>query len=328
MNSQIKILITGGSGFIGTNLINKLAKMGYEILNIDIQKPKYPKQLCEYRNINVLDFTSIEKAFEDFLPDYVVHLAAVTDLNGIDKSYYNTNTDGVKNIAKLCARSDKLKRVVFASSMLVNEVGYKPTDIYDYNPSTLYGKSKAEGEKIAISFAEHIHDYCIVRPTSIWGEWFSDPYRNFFDYVLLGIFFHPGNNACNKTYGYIGNTIHQITQILFIDTKNINGKIFYLGDDPPINISEWANEIAIEGGVRKPLKLPLFFLYSIALIGDFLRLFRISFPMTRFRLKNMTTDNVCDISATNEVCGPPPYTRHEGVSRTVKWMLKFAETKN
>lgn len=324
----MRILITGGSGFIGTNLICKLAKLGYEILNIDIRSPRYPKELCDFRKINILDFNSIEKAFADFSPDYVVHLAAVTDLNGNDESYYSANIEGVKNIAKLCARSDKLKRVVFASSMLVNEVGYKPKSLSDYNPSTLYGISKVEGEKIVRSFADQIQGYCIVRPTSIWGEWFSEPYRNFFDYVLSELFVHPGENACNKTYGYIGNTIYQIMQILFEDTKDINGKIFYLGDDPPINISEWANEIAFEGNVRKPFKAPFFFFILMALVGDFLKLFKISFPLSTFRLKNMTTDNVYDLDATNEVCGRPPFSRHEGVSRTVKWILASAKDKN
>jgi GlcNAc-P-P-Und epimerase len=326
MNRQTKVLITGGSGFIGTNLIYNLAELGYEILNIDIRSPRYPKELCDFRNINILDFNLIEEAFTDFSPDYVVHLAAETGLNGKSESFYSINTEGVKNIAKLCARSDKLKRVVFTSSMLVNEVGYKPKSLYDYNPSTLYGISKVEGEKIVGSFAPQMQDYCIVRPTSIWGEWFSEPYRNFFDYVLSGLFVHPGNNACNKTYGYIGNTIHQITQILFKETKDINGKIFYLGDDPPINISEWANEIAEEGNLRRPVKVPFFFFHLLALAGDFLALFKISFPMTKFRLKNMTIDNVYDLGPTNEVCGCSKFSRREGVSRTIKW-LASAEAK-
>ena len=54
----------------------------------------------------------------------------------------------------------------------------------------------------------------IIRPTSIWGPWFGEPYDKFFHIVLKRMYFHMGEKACRKTYGYIDNVIYQIESIL------------------------------------------------------------------------------------------------------------------
>src|SRR5690606_29131795 len=136
---------------------------------------------------------------------------AVTDLNEKDGlNYYQTNILGVENIVRISRKNSGIKRVIFASSMLVNKVGYKPTDYFDYNPTTTYGHSKVMGEGIVFNNKENLTEFCIIRPTSIWGEWFSEPYRNFFDYILSEKYFHPGKRTCTKTYGYVGNAVFQI----------------------------------------------------------------------------------------------------------------------
>ena len=66
-------------------------------------------------------------------------------------------------------------------------------------------------------------------------------------------------------------------------------KVFYLGDEIPTNIEEWGNEIASELGI-KIIKMPYFFIKVAAYLGDFLKKIGVKFPMTSFRLKNMTTN--------------------------------------
>ena len=60
------------------------------------------------------------------------------------------------------------------------------------------------------------------------------------------MYFHIGKIKCHKTYGYIGNTVYQIEQLLFTETSDKNNKVFYLGDEPSYEINEWADEIASE----------------------------------------------------------------------------------
>ena len=138
-----------------------------------------------------------------------------------------------------------LTKVIVTSSMLVCRAGYQPRGQFDYAPSTFYGESKVVTEKTVWGNAPHC-DWAIIRPTSIWGPWFKVPYRNFFEMVMSHRYFHIGHKSCSKTYGYVGNSVYQIKEILLNDTSDKNNKIFYIGDAPATNIEEWANEIAGE----------------------------------------------------------------------------------
>lgn len=319
----MKIIITGASGFIGTNVLEYYKIKGFEVFNLDVESPRNKEHKQYWQKVDICNFESLQKAFEEIQPEYIVHLAARTDLNeqgGLE--YYTTNIQGVQNIVKLCAKDSGIKRVIFASSMLVNAVGYKPKNLFDYNPHTLYGQSKVMGEKIVFDNKDNLTEFCIIRPTSIWGEWFAEPYKNFFDFVLSGKFFHPGNKACTKTYGYVGNAVYQIDKLLFADVEKIQGQVFYIGDKPPINISEWADEIAEEAEINKPRTIPFLIFKFAGWFGDILSKFGVKFPMTSFRLKNMTTDHIVNLENTYAVCGEVPYDRLSGVKRTLEWISK------
>ena len=321
MKTKNKILITGGSGFIGTNLIEVFTQNGFLLLNLDIQKPRNREQNGFWQSCDICDYSSLAKSFSSFNPDYVIHLAATTDIiedKGLE--YYKTNIMGVKNIVSLCSKDSNVKRVIFVSSMLVNEVGYVPCNPYDYNPSTLYGTSKVKGEEIIFSARDTLTEFCVVRPTSIWGEWFDAPYRQFFDFVLKEKFFSLGRKSSNKTCGYVLNTVYQLKELLFAKKSDVFGQVFYLGDAPALNIAEWAIDIAKNASVKKPIRLPFVVFKMAAKLGDILLGINVWFPMTGFRLKNMTTDNIIDLDKTYKLCGVPPYSYKEGIRKTVEWL--------
>lgn len=316
----MKIIITGGSGFIGTNLIDYYLKKKYKVFNLDLKPPQNVKHKKYWYKINLANYKNFLKQIKKIQPTHIIHLAAKADLNGKKLNDYYFNIRSVENIIKFCKKKNDLKRVIFASSMLVNQTGYKPKNILDYNPINDYGKSKAIGEKIVLRHQNLSAAFCIIRPTSIWGEWFREPYKNFFDYIVNEKYFNPGSNASKKTFGYVGNTVYQIDRLLFANTKKIRNKIFYIGDKPPVNISNWADEIAFMAKVKKPKKIPLLVFKIIAKIGDVITKLGINFPMTSYRLKNMTTDRVYNLDETYNVCGNPPYSRKSAIKKTLKWL--------
>ena len=314
-----KILITGGSGFIGTNLIEYLLKNGqYRILNIDILKPKISSHKKYWIKVDLRDFDNIEATVKFFAPDYVIHLGAKTDLNGKSLHEYDANIGGVKNILEAIDKVGTVKRAIFASSMYVCEPGYMPKDFDDYAPHTLYGESKVETERI---IKEHNPKYTwsIMRPTSIWGPWFGEPYNKFFHIVLSHMYFHMGKKACKKTYGYIDNAIYQIMSILKAEPEMVNKKVFYIGDYEPYPITDWANEIAAIENIKIP-QVPFWCFRIMGWCGDILKKIGISFPMTSFRLHNMTTDNIHNLDPIKEIAPNLPVSRIEGTKVTLEWI--------
>ncbi len=314
-----RILITGGSGFIGTNLINQLQNNeNFELLSIDIKVPKVNSHKKNWKQVNIYDANSLLKTIKEFQPDYVIHLAARTDLRGKELSDYDANMGGVSNLLDALEQVPNLKRAIFASSMYVCEPGYMPKDFEDYAPHTLYGESKVETEK-RIKERNPKYTWAIIRPTSIWGPWFGEPYDKFFRIVLNRMYFHMGKRACKKTYGYIDNAIYQIMSILQAPEEKVMRKVFYLGDYEPYDITEWADEIAKCVGTKIP-NIPYFLFVMAGWFGDLLKLFGITFPMTSFRLKNMTTNNVHNLDPIKELAPNLPVSRQEGNKRTIEWI--------
>jgi len=318
---MIKILITGGSGFIGTNLIETLQKTNTEVLNIDMAEPKLEEHRSVWKQIDIREKNALMKVVKNFQPDYVIHLAARTDLNGKTLHDYDANMQGVGNLLDALEQVPNLKHAVFASSMYVCEPGYMPKDFEDYAPHTLYGESKVETER-RIKESDPEYTWSIIRPTSIWGPWFGEPYNKFFHIVLNHMYFHMGKRACRKTYGYVDNAIYQIMSILKADKEIVHRKVFYIGDYEPYDITEWANEIAKEAGIWIP-KIPYWCFKCLGWFGDLLKKFGIAFPMTSFRLHNMTTDNVHNLEPIKVVAPNLPVSRIEGTKRTLEWIRKI-----
>ena len=316
-----KILLTGASGFIGTNLLEDLLKKGYEVKNLDWNEPKITARKNLWENVNIINYDEFEKAVISFNPDYIVHLAARTDLDGKTLEDYEQNITGVENLMKIIHKLPNLKKIIITSSKFVTRNGYQIKNQRDYCPHTKYGESKVETETRVWNDIPDC-DWCIIRPTSIWGPWFGVPYRNFFDMVIRRMYFHIGYIKCHKTYGYIGNAIYQIELLLFNETKDVNNKVFYIGDEPPYEINEWADEIAAELGFKIPT-MPVWFVKCLAKFGDFLGFFHIHFPMQSFRFTNMTNDGINDMSNTYKIAPEMPYTRLEGVKETIAWINNY-----
>ncbi len=316
-----KIVITGGSGFIGTNVVNYYLAKGWSVMNVDIHEPKCAEARSSWTCCDITDAEALRTVVADFAPDYLIHLAARTDLDGQTVEDYKANTLGVENVLK-AAELPGLKKILITSSMLVCHTGYIPQHQRDYAPTTYYGESKVVTEQLVWQTPPAC-DWAILRPTSMWGPWFGVPYRNFFDMVKAGRYVHIGHKSCTKTYGYIENAVYQIDKILMTPTMDQSNKVFYLGDDPAIFIEEWADQIAEALG-RKVRRVPYGLIRMAAVFGDVLSLLGIRFPMTSFRLRNMTTDNIVPLTNTYNIAPNPPVDRLLGIKKTLEWMEQIA----
>jgi nucleoside-diphosphate-sugar epimerase len=158
----MKIIITGGTGFLGKRLCRKLKNNNHEIMSYDI-----------IDGYDILNIQQLEKTFDDFKPDTIIHLAACADLNIFAKEpeiSYKINVIGTRNILKLC--NENKVRLLFASTCCCyGNNNTHPTDEDSPTcPTEPYAKSKKESEfDIFKSVATNGSGHCCMRLATFYG---------------------------------------------------------------------------------------------------------------------------------------------------------------
>ncbi len=326
MDKSFRVLITGGSGFIGTNLVEAYKTQGCRVLSIDKRPPRNPAHSGLWLQVDIMDRARLESAVRDFDPDYIFHLAARTDLDGATVEDYAENFTGTENLIEAASALQKLRRIIFASTRLVCRIGYQPKSDTDYCPTTPYGESKIRMEIMLRQSARIPCSWAMVRPTSIWGPWFDVPYKTFFTTIARGYYFHPGTTRVRKSFGFAGNTVFQLQRLSLAQQECVQGRMFYLADYEPIEVHEMAGLIQKTMGVREIRTVPIPLLRAAAVAGDMAR--KLGWrnpPLTSFRLDNLLTNMVHDLEPLRQVAGPLPYSWQEGVTATVAWMRETGE---
>lgn len=324
-----RVLVTGGSGFIGTNVVAHCLARGDDVVNLDLGVPRCADHRHLWEAVDLRDPVGVRRAVRRCAPTHVVHLGARTDLAGGHVDDYAANTTGTEVLLDALGPASDLRRAVLASSMLVCRNGYTPTSAHDYCPTTAYGESKQRMEEIVRQWQPSGVGWVLVRPTSIWGPWFGEPYRSFFETVLRGRYVHPGSKRVDKALGYVGNTVAQIDALLDDRSGRLDGSTVYLCDHPPYSIAEWADTIARLAGRRRPPVVPVVLFRAAARVGDVLqRSGRVAAPpITSFRLENMLTGSSFSTEDLDALTGPLPFTMESGVRATLAWLDEQAVTR-
>jgi len=316
-----KILVTGSSGFIGTHLVNSLIVQGYEVYGLDIKLPDFPLNDFHFIKCDILNVSELSQVFLDCQPQVVVHLAARTDLEGKGIAEYAANVAGVKNLVEAVAKTPSVQRCIYTSSQLVCRVGYVPKNDQEYCPNTIYGESKVLSEQIIRQHDGGGREWCLVRPTTVWGVGMNPHYQRFFRMLCQGKYFHVGRRPLYKSYSYIGNIIYQFQKLSKAPVEQIQRRTFYLADYKPIDLNSWVDAFQQELESKPIHVVPMFLAKNAALLGDLLNTLGFkSFPFNSFRLKNVLTEYQYDLSNTEKVCGALPYNMEQGVKETAIWI--------
>ena len=316
-----KILITGASGFIGTNFAKYLIQNNVKnFINIDKSPPLKKSHLEYWHECNILNKDNLKKEFYSFQPDFVLHLAARADCEGKSLDDYIDNTIGTENVIDIVKKSISVKRLIITSTQYVYRPGDKqPSHYEDYDPHTVYGESKVLNEK-AIRKANLNCIWTIIRPVNIWGPWHLRYRDQFLKILSKGKYLHPNSKKVIKTYGYVGNVVNQIWNILNATPEVINKQVFYLGDQP-VELIKWVNCFSQELLNRDVRVVPNWIVRIIALLGDMVSLINGSIiPLNSSRYQSMTQNYITNIDKTFKVFGKPPYSLEEGVKKTVEWL--------
>ena len=314
----MRVLITGGSGFIGTNLVDFLVRSGYEVANLDYRPPLKKSHVPYWTDCDILNLECVEAAFRAFRPESIVHLAARTDSFGRSVKDYTVNVAGTRNVIMACSRHDCVSRVVVVSSQFVHGPRHIPAHDEDFEPVNAYGESKAIAER-ETRYGGLECTWTIVRPTNIWGPWHPRYPYEIWRYLARGLYFHPNGGSVLRCYGYVRNVVHQVEQILNAPPSMVAARVFYLGD-PPIDLVLWVNAFSRGLCGRDVRTLPRGLLRIIARLGDTLTTAGARFPLHSSRFRSMTEDYLVPMEPTLDAFGPPKVSLEEAVVETITWL--------
>jgi nucleoside-diphosphate-sugar epimerase len=312
------VLVTGGSGFIGINLVNQLLAEGYQVTNLDKAPPAKVEHRAYWTPVDILDADRLAAAIAAAQANVVIHLAARTDSKGKQLAGYTENTDGVANVLAALKKLSTIRRFVATSTQFVVGPGPLPIHDLDFRPHTIYGESKVIGEQL-VRKAELACTWTIIRPTNIWGPWHARYPREFWRVLKRGLYVHPGDIPVIRSYGYVENVVDQIFKIITAPPAVVDRRVFYVGD-PPLNVLDWVNAFSRALRGREVRIVPRALFRGIVVAGDLANLFGVRIPITSSRFQSMTEDYLTPMAPTFEALDLPQISLSEGVERTVRWL--------
>jgi UDP-glucuronate 4-epimerase len=271
------ILVTGGAGFIGSNLIEHLLKKGMQVICLDNLDPYYSIEVKKknieiaskspeytFLKADILDSKALANCFEKNHIDIVVHLAAKAGVRPSlmdPKGYYDVNVSGTLNLLETM-KTFGVKKMVFASSSSVygnnTKIPFSETDIVDF-PISPYAATKKAGELLCHTY-HHLYDFDIfcLRFFTVYGPRQRPDLAiyKFTKAILNGEpipFYGDGSNK--RDYTHITDIINGIEGTL----DNLSGfEILNLGESTPISLSELVQYLEeFTGGKAQLNKLPL-----------------------------------------------------------------------
>ncbi len=164
-----RVLITGGSGFFGDLLKQRLLGQGFHCINVDIAEDTFAHSNLESLRTDIRDRGKLRQSFEAHKLDAVFHCAAMLAHAVEDKQFlWESNVEGTRNIAEL-AKQFGVPRVVFTSSncLWAENFGRPVLEDDPPNPVEIYGKSKWEAEKILLEYSSDFRAIVFRCPTII-----------------------------------------------------------------------------------------------------------------------------------------------------------------
>ncbi|MFZ4620601.1 MAG: NAD-dependent epimerase/dehydratase family protein [Bacteroidota bacterium] len=317
--------VTGGTGFIGSHLIDRLLSKGYHVRAL-VRTPKklgFLKDLpIEIIEGDLFSNSALEKGISG--SDYVYHVAGLVAAHS-KKEFFRGNRDATRNIIEITARvNPSIKKFVHISSQTAVGPGKGMTPVTEAtaaNPLTTYGKSKLASEHEVLKFKDQL-PVTILRVSAVYGprdtatfDYFKSAYMGL--ELLIG--FHD-------TYVSLVHSTDLVTGIILAGEKEASkGQIYFLGSE---QYYTW-NEIGYvtKNVLNKKLfrvRVPKPLVFVIAGISEVASKFKSKPSVLNFeKAYDLTQGNwCCDVSkAKNELGYRQEVTLADGVKETIQWYL-------
>lgn len=173
----MKVLVTGGAGFIGSHIVDHLISNNYEVVVVDnllTGKEENINSSSVFYKVDITNYQSLKKVFNEEKPDYVIHHAAQISIQNsiINPSFdADINIIGTINLLRCCVEFDT-KKIIYASSAAVygNPMYLGIDEEHSVQPLSFYGISKNIPEHYIKAFSELYNlKYTILRYSNVYG---------------------------------------------------------------------------------------------------------------------------------------------------------------
>ena len=259
MRSMTKSLVTGGCGFIGSHIVDYLAKLGQEVVVVDNRSANndrfYENDQVKYLNVDITDYSAMSAAMEGV--DYVFHLAAESRLQPAIKNPIDAVTRNCVGTTVMlqAARNACVRRFVYSSTS--SGYGNNPAPSVETQPDDClnpYSASKVAAEKFCKMYTDlYGLDTVCLRYFNVFGE--RSPTRGQYAPVI-GIFERQkeagepltivGDGSQKRDFVYVGDVARANYLASIMPLKGHNGEVFNVGSGKNYSIQEIADLISPE----------------------------------------------------------------------------------
>jgi len=315
----MKAFVTGASGFIGTHLVENLHQNNWQVsIFLHRQRMSEENKYGIFRG-NVLDLECLREALQG--TDVLFHLAAALGSSLIgEKEFFRINVEGTDTVLR-AAREAGVKRIIhFSSAGVLGSIKENKPAGEDSIPApiSVYDKTKLEGERIALRYAQEGMDIVVVRPGWVYGPGDRRTFK-LINAIAKKRFLLVTKGTARQTPVFIEDLINGV---LICVSEGQRGEIYHLAGSEVLTIKDIVSVIGDAAGVKIPsLTLPLspVKLAAVSLEKVF-ALFKREAPLTEGKLSFFIHPKPLSIKKAKRELKYKPSTKFKkGMEETISW---------
>lgn len=330
-----KVLVTGGCGFIGSNLVNGFADLGHEVTVLDFGGKPFRNDV-KFLNLNICDRDAVIKACAGM--DTIVHNASIVHTkHNQEDVVWAVNHGGTLNIIEAC-KAHKIPRLVYISSA---SAVYEGNDIangdetlpYSTISQAPYADSKIQAEKDVLAFSgTTVTQCCAIRPHVVFGAGDNRFIPAILQKAKEGKLKRAiGNRDKLSDFTYVTNLVDAVVaaEEKLVAGSAVCGQAYFITNGEPMAFFDFVEKVLVELGYpRIRGKVPYWLAYTAAAIAEGIDTLKggtlnAENGLTRFSVRYMVTHHYYSIKKAERDFGwKPKVSLTEGVRLTVEALKK------
>ena len=264
-----KVLVTGGTGFIGSHLTESLLEQGHAVTCL-VRDPKSLGWLSKLDAEPVVGDCTLPETLGGAVEcaSIVIHVAGLTKAKR-SKTYYAVNHIGTRNMLEACARCNPpIEKFILVSSLAAAGPSLDGRPVQDSDtphPVSDYGRSKLLAEQEALAHRDHF-PVTILRPPAVYGPRDRDMLEVFL-WAKRGLSAEIAGRQRWLQFCYVGDLVAALS--LAVEKQTQNASIYYPAEERPYSWSEFRQALLSTGGVKtRTVKVPYFVAWLIGLVSE------------------------------------------------------------